>query len=183
MWQRAWTERGRSFLLLGVAQDAQGEERVRPVVEERGVEFPVLVDRESVLARALEFRIVPSGFFVSAEGVVRYRHVDDFDIGDPRVRWNLERFLHDEDLEPPRDGDAMPPQALERFAEGVRRHADGDREGALAAWRAALELDPDNFLVRSQIWVLEHPERFYPEVDREWQELQLVKEGYDKPLP
>jgi hypothetical protein len=56
-------------------------------------------------------------------------------------------------------------------------------EGALATWREALSADPDNFLVRSQIWVAEHPERFYPAVDRAWQELQLVKEGYDKPLP
>jgi hypothetical protein len=31
--------------------------------------------------------------------------------------------------------------------------------------------------------VLEHPEHFYPLVDRAWQELQLLREGYDKPLP
>lgn len=37
--------------------------------------------------------------------------------------------------------------------------------------------------VRSQIRAVEHPERFYPAVDRDWQQLQLLKEGYDKPLP
>ena len=169
--------------MIGVAQDAAGAERVRSIAEERGVEFPVLVDRESVLGRDLGFRIVPSGFFADADGIVRYRHVDDFDVGDPRLRWNLDRFLAGEDPEPPGDEERMEPRALELFSRGVGLYDAGDLDGALATWREALALDPDNFLVRSQIWVAEHPERFYPAVDREWQELQLVKEGYDKPLP
>jgi hypothetical protein len=169
--------------MLAVAQDAAGEERVRPVVEERGIDFPVLVDRGSVLARELGFRIVPTGFFVDAEGVVRYRHANDFDVADPRVRWNLDRFLAGDEPEPPADEERMEPAALELFARGIGLYDAGDVGAALATWREALALDPDNFLVRSQIWVAEHPERFYPAVDREWQELQLVKEGYDKPLP
>jgi hypothetical protein len=169
--------------MVAVAQDVQGEERVQPIVEEREVSFPVLVDRASVLGRELGFRIVPSGFFVDAEGTVRHRHTDDFDIADPRVRWNLERFLAGEPTEEPAEGERMEPAALERFAEGAGLYASGRAEEALAAWREALALDPDNFLIRSQIWAVEHPERFWPAVDREWQELQLVKEGYDKPLP
>jgi hypothetical protein len=65
----------------------------------------------------------------------------------------------------------------------VAAHADGDAQRALELWRQALALDPANFLIRSQIWALEHPERFWPAVDRDWQELQLLKEGYDGPLP
>lgn len=169
--------------MLAVAQDVQGDERVRPVVEERGVTFPVLVDRASALAGLLEFRIVPSGVFVDAEGTVRYRHVDDFDIGDPRVRWNLERFLAGEETDPPAVDGRMDAAALERFAYGAELYADGRTEEALAVWREALALDPDNFVIRSQIWAVEHPEHFWPVVDREWQALQLLKEGYDKPLP
>ena len=169
--------------MLAVAQDAAGERRVRAVVEERTVGFPVLVDRASTLGRVLGFRIVPSGFFVDADGVVRYRHANDFDVGDPRVRWNLDRFLAGEQPEPPAAEARMEPRALEIFGRGVALSDAGDAAGAIAMWREALELDPDNFLIRSQIWVAEHPERFYPAVDRAWQELQLVKEGYDKPLP
>ncbi len=169
--------------MVAVAQDAAGEERVRPVIEERQVTLPVLVDRESELGRKLGFRVVPSGFFVDAEGSIRYRHTGDFDVADPRVRWNLDRFVAGEATEPVDADGGMDPHALELFAEGVGRYADGQTDEALAVWRKALALDPDNFLIRSQIWVLEHPERFYPAVDREWQELQLVKEGFDKPLP
>jgi hypothetical protein len=183
VWQRTWEERGRAFRMAAVAQDVQGEERVRPVVEEREVSFPVLVDRASVIALALGFRIVPSGFFVDAEGVVRYRHTGDFDVADPRVRWNLERFLAGEPAEPPGEDGRMDAAALERFAEGASLYAGGRVKDALAVWREALALDPDNFVIRSQIWAVEHPEHFWPAVDREWQELQLLREGYDKPLP
>ena len=169
--------------MLAVAQDAQGEERVRPVVEQSGVTFPVLVDRTSLLAQRLGFRIVPAGFFVDGEGILRHRDANDFDVGDPRVRWNLERFLAGEPTEPPDEDDGMRPQTLELFAQGVGLYSAGRVPEAVAAWREALALDPDNFVIRSQIWAVEHPERFYPAVDRGWQELQLVKEGYDKPLP
>jgi len=169
--------------MLAVAQDVQGEERVRPIVEGRGIALPVLVDRKSELGRLLGFRIVPSGFFVDATGVLRYRHVADFDVADPRVRWNLDRFLAGRPTEAPDEDGSMEPAALERFAEGVGLYAAGRTKEAISLWRSALELDPDNFVIRSQIWAVEHPEHFWPAVDREWQELQLVKEGYDKPLP
>jgi len=169
--------------MVAVAQDAAGAERVLPVIENRGVEFPVLIDRASFFGRELGFRTVPSGFFVDAEGIIRYRHVNDFDIADPRVRWNLERFLAREETEGADGSEGMDPDALELFARGVDCYRAGAIDEAVAIWREALGLDPDNFLIRSQIWAAEHPEHFYPAVDREWQELQLLREGYDKPLP
>jgi len=183
VWQRLWDEHGRAFRMVAVAQDAHGAERVAPVVEAAGVTFPVLLDPASDLGRELGFRIVPAGFFVEADGTLALRHVDDFDVADPRVRANLDAFLDGRDVEPPAQGAAMDPAALERFAEGVSAYSHGRRDEALAHWRAALEADPDNFLIRSQIWTAEHPERFWPVVDRDWQELQLLREGYDKPLP
>jgi hypothetical protein len=169
--------------MLGVAQDVQGEETVRPVVEQHGVTFPVLLDRESQLGRLLGFGIVPSGFFVDGAGVLRYRHTADFDVADARVRQNLERFLAGEPVEPVDDERRMVPGALELFARGAAMFAQHRRDEALATWREALRIDPENFVIRSQIWSVEHPEHFYPVVDRAWQEQQLLKEGYDGPLP
>jgi hypothetical protein len=183
VWQRYWDGRERDFTMLAVAQDVRGEDTVRPIVEERGVTFPVLLDRASALAAGLGFQIVPSGVFVDADGAVAYRHADDFHIGDPRVRRNLDAFLAGDELEPPGPARPTEPEALERFADGVRAYAAGDRSEALALWRTALAHDPDNFLIRSQIWAVEHPQHFYPVVDRDWQERKLLEEGYDKPLP
>lgn len=169
--------------MLGVAQDVKGEETVRPVAEERGVTFPVLLDRASLFGSLLGFRIVPSGFFVDAGGTLRYRRVNDFDLGDSRDRQNLEDFLGGGAVEPVDEQEQMVPGALKLFAEGVELFGAGHRGGALALWRRALELDPDNFVIRSQIWAVERPEHFYPVVDLAWQEQQLLREGYDKPLP
>lgn len=178
-----WESSEHDFTMIAVAQDVQGEEKVRPVVAERGVTFPVLIDRASELGRLLGFRVVPSGFFVDADGILRYRHTDDFDIGDPRVRVNLDRFLRGDEVEVADEEQKMTPWALELFAKGAELYAKGRTEDAVTIWRQALEVDPDNFVIRSQIWAVEHPEHFYPAVDREWQKLQLLKEGYDKPLP
>jgi hypothetical protein len=182
VWQRWWDDRDRGFLMLGVAQDAQGAARVEPVVHERGIEFPVLLDPGSTMAAALRFQVVPTGVFVD-DGTIAYRHAGDFDAGDPRVRAALGAFLAGAPVPAPADGERMRPEALGRFAEGAAAHARGDDAGALALWREALAGDPENFLIRSQIWALEHPERFWPAVDREWQEQQLAREGYDGPLP
>jgi hypothetical protein len=182
VWQRWWDEHDRRYLMLGVAQDAQGAARVRPVVRDSGIEFPVLVDPASTLAAALEFRIVPTGIFVD-DGRIALRHPDDFEAGDPRVRAALDAFLAGEPVPEHAGEQRMRPAALRRFADGVAAHAGGDDAGALRLWREALAIDPENFLVRSQIWALEHPERFWPVVDREWQEQQLVREGYGGPLP
>ena len=51
-------------------------------------------------------------------------------------------------------------------------------EDALESFREALESDPKNWLIRKQIWALEHPDKFYEgQVDYRWQRAQMKKEG------
>lgn len=64
------------------------------------------------------------------------------------------------------------------FGAGTALQAEGKTDEAVRAWRRALALDPANYTVRKQIWRAESPERFYPEIDQEWQKEQLAKEGY-----
>lgn len=187
MWQRYQDTVGEIIQVIGVAQDAQGPGRVLPLVEQYQVSFPVLVDRTSSMSLSFGFQITPAGAFVDAAGTVLYIHsseTEQFDINDPRVRWNLDRFVSGEPVRPVGNpGSGMSQEALKLFAEGVALfNSGGDAEG-LACWRTALLLEPDNFLIRSQIWAVEHPEHFWPVVDRDWQAAQLVIEGYDKPLP
>jgi len=182
VWQRYWDRRGRDFLMLGVAQDAQGSARVAPIVRERGTAFPVLVDRTGELARALNLQLVPAGAFVE-DGIVRLAQRESFELGDPRVLANLEAFLAGRAVESPEEGPPIDRRALELFGQGVHAHAAGDRARALALWRAALDVDPANFLIRSQIWLEEHPDRFGADIDVDWQALQLVREGYEGPMP
>ncbi len=52
----------------------------------------------------------------------------------------------------------------------------GRRDAAIATWREALRLDPKNFTIRKQIWAVEHPEKFHPAIDWDWQKQQLRQE-------
>ncbi len=183
-WQHYWDSRGRDFTMVAAILDAKGEETARPTVEASGATFPVLLDPTSSLGALCGSQVVPFGVLIDEAGTTQMIDVSGtFDIADPRVRVNLESFLAGDPVEQPEPGEAMNPAALELFAEGVIAYRNDGPKAALELWREALELDPDNFIVRSQIWALEHPEHFWPEVDRGWQELQLQAEGYDKPLP
>ena len=53
----------------------------------------------------------------------------------------------------------------------------GEREKALAALKKAWALEPDNWIIREQIWAIEHPEKFYPAINLDWQAEQIKKEG------
>ncbi len=47
---------------------------------------------------------------------------------------------------------------------------------AAAQLKKALKLDPENYVIRKQIWLIEHPEKFHPTIDWGWQREQLKKE-------
>lgn len=67
-----------------------------------------------------------------------------------------------------------------RFGLGSVLYQQRETAAALTHWRAALALDPPNFTVRKQIWMIEHPEKFYPTIDFDWQTEQLKLEGYPR---
>lgn len=67
-----------------------------------------------------------------------------------------------------------------RFGLGTAQYQQGRTTEALESWRAALALDPANFTVRKQIWMIEHPDKFYPTIDFDWQKEQLKLEGYTR---
>jgi tetratricopeptide (TPR) repeat protein len=59
----------------------------------------------------------------------------------------------------------------------------GEREKALAALKKAWALDPDNWVIRKQIWAVEHPDQFYPAINTEWQREEIKKEDAAKQKP
>ncbi len=72
--------------------------------------------------------------------------------------------------------DALPKSASAQFALGSCMLALDRKADALAQLRKALALDRENYVIRKQIWMIEHPERFFPEIDWAWQREQLAKE-------
>lgn len=56
----------------------------------------------------------------------------------------------------------------------------GQRQEALEALRKAWALEPDNWIIRKQIWAVEHPEQFYPAINPRWQRERIQQEESKK---
>jgi hypothetical protein len=68
-------------------------------------------------------------------------------------------------------------EAARLFQEGVHLLSLGKKREALDLWIRAAETDPQNFLIRKQIWHLLYPERFEPTIDTSWQKMQMEREA------
>lgn len=118
---------------------------------------------------------IPNGVFVDEAGVVRYVKLGGFSIDAPEDVRAIEGLLAAQAEDPiaqppPKVADPVRQErAMEQFHAGQAAYCGGDRALALKRFRRALREDPDNLIVRKQIWVIEHPEKFYPEIDSEWQ--------------
>jgi hypothetical protein len=131
----------------------------------------------------LDFRAVPNGVLVDEEGVIRYAKYGGFSIDKPEDVAAVERFIAGEDPgeSPTSEGPYQlsgPERELVLTKLRLGRLLDelGRRDEALQVWTEALHRDPENLVIRKQIWSVKHPEKFHPTIDWEWQREQLKQE-------
>lgn len=140
--------------------------------------FDVLVDANNVLGEIFRFKALPNGIFVSPEGRVDAIKAGKFDIRRPESRELVENW---------RAGSGVPlvepsahldwsSEARELFLEAGDAVRRGDRAEAIRLLKLAYPLEPDNLIIRKQLWAIENPERFYAgDIDRDWQRERLEK--------
>ncbi len=167
-----------------MAVDAQGADKARPFVEDAGATFPTVVDRNNLLSRIFGFKAIPNALFIDEDGVIRYLKYSGFDIIKSEHRQIAEtwaatgespqqRSLQDTNVT---DSESSHSEAVRLFDEGMSLYNAGQVEKALVLWRKGVELEPDNFVIRKQIWAVENPDRFYEgDVDYDWQKGQLAR--------
>ncbi len=164
-----------------MAVETQGADAARPWVEKAGATCPVVVDRNNLLGRMLEFKLVPNGVFLDEHGTIRYAKYGGFSVDRPEDVETIRKLINGEFDQQSPEG-TPPPYVLSaierelvetRLRLGSELLARGNRDAALAEWQRALEMDPENFVIRKQIWALKYPERFYPTIDFDWQQAQL----------
>ena len=150
-------------------------------VERAGATFTTLVDQGNILSDLYGFKAVPNGFLVDEDGTVRFSQLGGFDIRRPETAEMLYRWVSGQgealtEESPAGVPDTRHSESNALFREGLELYESGRTAEALARWRQGLELDPDNYLVRKQVWALENPERFYEgAVDYDWQREQLAR--------
>ena len=131
----------------------------------------------------LDFRAVPNGVLVDAEGIIRYAKYGGFRVENPDDVAAVERFLAGEDPgeSPSHAGpyeltDAERDLVQTKLRLGHALNELGRKDEAIDVWTEALHRDPENLVIRKQIWSEKYPERFHPTIDWDWQKVQLQKE-------
>lgn len=164
--------------------ETQGTEAARPWVDKAGAEYPVTVDRHNLLGRVLDFKAVPNGVFLDERGVIRYTKYGGFSVersGDVETIRKLIGGEIEQQIPSPSEAQyILSPVDRElvetRLRLGNELLSRGSKEEAILEWQRALELDPENLIIRKQIWAVRYPERFHPTIDWDWQGEQLRRE-------
>lgn len=167
--------------MLSAAIDFQGGKAARPYVEKAAAQFTTVVDTENLLSSHFGFRAIPNMVFIDEAGIIRFIKFTGFDIRHETDRAFVTRFIESPNVEHlARDSEQGTgfddPIALVHFQTGMASYRRGDTSAALDVWREAVAMEPENWIIRKQIWAIAHPERFYAgDVDFDWQKDQIAE--------
>ena len=177
VWQQFVEEQASDdFAFVSVAMDSQGADLPRRYAEATLGTFPTLVDADNLLGSKFGFKAIPNGVLISADGRVDALVAGRFEIRQTETRDLVEKWLGASDLSLPEDQDNLEwsAEALKLFREAGAAVRRGARETAVELLKRAFPLEPDNFIIRKQLWAIEHPDMFYAgDVDYSWQREQL----------
>ncbi len=165
--------------MLSVAMDVQGAENARPYLKKAGAEFTTVVDEENLLGQLYGFKAIPNGYLIDEGGTVRYKRLGGFDIRQAETASVVKGWAGGPSLDEALDQadvalGAEHSEANSHFTVGLALYREGKFEEAVAEWRKGVELEPDNYIIRKQIWAVQNPEKFYSgSVDYDWQKEQM----------
>lgn len=158
---------------------------MRPWHDAANADFTTLVDSQNTFGNRYDLKAIPYGVMIDEAGRL-VKAPFNIDVADQKNRAMLEKWLSDPDYNVKLLHDVTPldernaqvtTEAAARFQLGLVLLEVGKKEEAMAEWRKALALDPQNWIVHKQIWAVEHPDKFYDGgVDYSWQKAQLDKE-------
>ncbi len=84
-----WQKDYNTNLIAISIDNARALTQVKPIIEEKGWEFEVLIDSKQELQQALNFQAIPQTFVVDTEGNIVYQH-EGYNPGD---EYELEKFI------------------------------------------------------------------------------------------
>ena len=155
---------------------------MRPWHDAANADFVTLVDSQNTFAAGYDLKAIPYGVMVDEAGRL-VKGPFNINVADQKTLAMLEKWLSDPDsnvklLRDVKPLDALntqtPAEVTARFQLGLVLLESGKKEEAMAEWRKALALDPENWIIHKQIWAVEHPDKFYDgDVDYGWQKSQL----------
>ena len=178
-------ENGKEVDFLSVAIDFQGPEVIIPYVEKANPSFVTVVDRENLLGRACGVKAIPNGYFIESDLTVSYSNESKFDIRVPEILKKTRKWISMTSdsvgrLESSLGG-KLDSRAEDYFTSGLHLYLKGKQAEAILEWTKSVNIDPDNYIIRKQIWAIMHPDKFYEgKVDFQWQLQQMTLDTLDK---
>ena len=160
--------------------DVQGAGKARPYLERANASFTTLIDEYGVLAEKYGFKAIPNGLLINEKGFLDYMSFKGFDIRHTETNNTLRNWItnskpKDESFASPLDSN-RPSIVFNLFQQGAVLYKQGRIKDGIDLWKQAVNLEPDNYLIRKQIWAIENPDKFYQgDVDYIWQREQLEK--------
>ena len=158
---------------------------MRPWHDAANADFVTLVDSQNVFGTRYNLKAIPYGVMIDEVGRL-VKAPFNVNVKDQKILAMLEKWLSNPDYNTMLLHEMKPPskltsktatEAAARFQLGLTLLEIGKKEEAMAEWRKALALDPQNWIIHKQIWAVEHPDKFYKDgVDYGWQKTQLEAE-------
>ena len=148
-------------------------------------DFVTLVDSQNTFGTRYDLKAIPYGVMIDEAGRL-VKAPFNINVADRKTLAMLEKWLSDPNYNTKLLHDMKPldklnvettTEAVARFRLGLVLLEVGKKEEAMAEWRKALALDPQNWIIHKQIWAVEHPDKFYEgDVNYGWQKAQLEAE-------
>ena len=160
-----------------------GAESARPFADPVKSSITTVADEYGNTTRALDFKAVPNGVLVDPDGTIRWAKFGGFSIDNPDDVATVERFIRGQDPGP--SPEVSHPYSLGKTEQelietklrlGRLLDETGRSDEAIQEWTGALHRDPENLVIRKQIWMAKFPEKFHPTIDFDWQKEQLGRE-------
>ncbi len=140
-----------------------------------------------MIGKVFNLKYVPVGILLDEEGLLAKSigpvNIDESDFSAELLEWVLTGTIpaawsESNRPEIPHPLSSREQEADERFQRATQLLEQNNRAEALVELRAAVHLDPDNWVIRKQLWAVETPLAFYKgEVDYVWQKEQIKREN------
>ncbi|MGA1196256.1 MAG: hypothetical protein ACO36I_07120 [Candidatus Latescibacterota bacterium] len=172
--------------MVVIAQDAQGAEVAKPWVEKAKGTYTALLDQNNFIGKAYNLKYVPVGILLDESGqlvrAVGSVNIDNEDFRSELIEWVTteaipKAWIESDKQNKPRALTANEQEADARFQLAIVLLANGKKDESVSELKKAFKLDPENWLIRKQLWAIETPEAFYEgNVDYGWQKAQVERE-------
>ncbi len=185
VWQDFNNKYSEKVSIISIAIDLQGHEKVNRYISGLNLTFPTLIDQKNITGNLYGFKAIPNGILINEKGYIVAKQLGNFDIRNIQTRNKLKNWLiNDQDFNNQIEMTKFTNKTKESnqlFQKGMDSFQSGKIQEALDYWKEGIKIDPKNYIIRKQVWAIEHPDKFYSgEINYQWQKTQIELDGLDE---